>query len=365
MLVKEFAKTRHTKSIRELLNSDAKVWIELLIPIWLCTPGQVAKSFPMATSFFELVIFDEASQLPLTHTLGALQRSERALVCGDSKQMAPGSYFSKKSEQMDLLHHASYYWKTATLTHHYRSQHPALIAFSNKHFYQNKLLAYPTALKKEHPIRLHFCPEGVFVQRKNEIEAEKIARAIEKQLLIASDSIGVVAFSQEQLSCIWEYLSSEAQEKITENLDAGKGFFKTVEQVQGEECEHLFISIAYGKNEAGKFQLRMGPLNRRNGYRRLNVLFTRAQKMIHLFTSVRASDFPITDNESIQLLRLYLQDAAQIKVENVQDFPYALTPSFEKDKQIKFDSIYDTLNQADELLNFHQVMKYRGWLIQY
>ena len=365
LLVKEFAKTRHTKSIRELLNSDAKAWIELLIPIWLCTPGQVAKSFPMASSFFELVIFDEASQLPLTHALGALQRSARALVCGDSKQMTPGSYFSKKSEQMDLLHHASYYWKTATLTHHYRSQHPALIAFSNKHFYQNKLLAYPTALKKEYPIRLHFCPEGVFVQRKNEVEAEKIARAIEKQLLIASDSIGVVAFSQEQLSCIWEYLSSESQEKISENLDTGKGFFKTLEQVQGEECEHLFISIGYGKNEVGKFQLRMGPLNRRNGYRRLNVLFTRAQKMIHLFTSVTASDFPITDNESIQLLRLYLQDAAQTKVENVQDFPYALTPSFEKDKQIKFDSIYDTLNQADELLNFHQVMQNRGWLIRY
>ena len=87
--------------------------------------------------------------------------------------------------------------------------------------------------------------------------------------------------------------------------------------------------------------------------------------MIHLFTSVTASDFPITDNESIQLLRLYLQDAAQTKVENVQDFPYALTPSFEKDKQIKFDLIYDTLNQADELLNFHQVMKNRGWLLNY
>ena len=229
----------------------------------------------------------------------------------------------------------------------------------------NSTHLYPTALRNEYPIRLNFCPEGVFVQRKNEVEAEKIARAIEKQLLIASDSIGVVAFSQEQLSCIWEYLSSESQEKISENLDTGKGFFKTLEQVQGEECEHLFISIGYGKNEVGKFQLRMGPLNRRNGYRRLNVLFTRAQKMIHLFTSVTASDFPITDNESIQLLRLYLQDAAQIKVENVQDFPYALTPSFEKYKQIKFDSIYDTLNQADELLNFHQVMQNRGWLLNY
>ncbi len=365
LLVKEFAKTRHTKSIRELLNSEAKEWIELLIPIWLCTPGQVATSFPMATSFFELVIFDEASQLPLTHALGALQRSARALVCGDSKQMSPGSYFSKKSEQIDLLHHASYYWKTTTLTHHYRSQHPALIAFSNKHFYQNKLLAYPTAFQPEYPIRLHYCETGVFVDRKNVDEAKMIVHAIEKQVLNTSESVGVVAFSQEQLTCIWEHLSPLAQEKITENVEKGKGFFKTVEQVQGEECEQLFISIGYGKNERGKFQLRMGPLNRRNGYRRLNVLFTRAQKMIHLFTSVTSHDFPITDNESIQLLRLYLQDAAQIQKENPLHFPYGLVPKYLKDIHLKFDSIYDSLSQADELINFHQVMTKRGWIMSY
>jgi hypothetical protein len=365
ILVKEFAKTRHTKSIRELLNSEAKEWMELLVPIWLCTPGQVATSFPMASSFFELVIIDEASQLPLTHALGALQRSARALVCGDSKQMAPGSYFSKKSEQIDILHHASYYWKSSTLTHHYRSQHPALIAFSNKHFYQNQLLAYPTAQQKTFPIQLHVCSDGVFTQRKNEVEAEKIARAIEKQVEIASDSIGVVAFSQEQLSCIWQHLSAVTKEKISENLETGNGFFKTLEQVQGEECAQLFISIGYGRNEAGKFQLRMGPLNRRNGYRRLNVLFTRAQKNIHLFTSVLASDFPITDNESMQLLRLYLQDAAQKHTESTWNFPFALTPTYLKDQHVKFDSIYDTLHQADELITFHQVMQNRGWIVNY
>lgn len=365
ILVKEFAKTRHTKSMRELLNSEAKEWIELLVPIWLSTPGQVATSFPMASSFFELVIFDEASQLPLTHALGALQRSARALICGDSKQMAPGSYFSKKSEQIDILHHASYYWKSSTLTHHYRSQHPALIAFSNKHFYQNQLLAYPTALQKTYPIQLQVCSDGIFTQRKNEVEAEKIARAIEKQLLIASDSIGVVAFSQEQLSCIWQHLSSVAKEKISENLETGHGFFKTLEQVQGEECEQLFISIGYGRNEAGKFQLRMGPLNRRNGYRRLNVLFTRAQKSIHLFTSVLASDFPITDNESMQLLRLYLQDAVQKHTESTWNFPYDLSPTYLNDQHVKFDSIYDTLHQVDELITFHQVMQNRGWIVNY
>lgn len=365
MLVKEFAKSRHTKSIRELLNSEAKEWIELLIPIWLCTPGQVATSFPMTTSFFELVIFDEASQLPLTHALGALQRSARALVCGDSKQMSPGSYFSKKSEQVDLLHHTSYYWKTTMLTHHYRSQHPALISFSNKHFYQNKLCAYPTAHQQTHPIRLHYCEKSVFVDRKNLVEAQTLARTLEKQLQNSVESVGVVAFSQEQLTCIWEQLTIEAQEKITAQLEQGIGFFKTLEHVQGEECEHLFISIGYAKNEKGKFQLRMGPLNRRNGYRRLNVLFTRAQKNIHVFTSVKAQDFPISDNEAMQLLRLYIQDAEKISEENGIIFPHGLLAKYQNENHVKFDSIYDSLSHVDELLNFHQVMKNRGWLLNY
>ena len=365
LLVKEFAKTRHTKSIRELLNSDAKEWIELLIPIWLCTPGQVATSFPMATSFFELVIFDEASQLPLTHALGALQRSARALVCGDSKQMSPGSYFSKKTEQIDVLHHASYYWKSTTLTHHYRSQHPALIEFSNKHFYQNKLRAYPTAHQQTHPIRLHYCEEGVFVDRKNLIEAQTLAFTLENQLKNSDKSVGVVAFSQEQLTCIWEQLTIEVQEKITAQLEQGIGFFKTLEHVQGEECEQLFISIGYGKNAKGKFQLRMGPLNRRNGHRRLNVLFTRAQQNIHLFTSVKAQDFPISDNESMQLLRLYLHDAEQLYTEEKFIFPYGLQ-AFELNAQhVKFDSIYAAISNATELLTFHAVMTQREWKINY
>ena len=251
------------------------------------------------------------------------------------------------------------------LTHHYRSQHPALISFSNKHFYQNKLCAYPTAHQQTHPIRLHYCEKSVFVDRKNLVEAQTLARTLEKQLQNSVESVGVVAFSQEQLTCIWEQLTIEAQEKITAQLEQGIGFFKTLEHVQGEECEHLFISIGYAKNEKGKFQLRMGPLNRRNGYRRLNVLFTRAQKNIHVFTSVKAQDFPISDNEAMQLLRLYIQDAEKISEENGIIFPHGLLAKYQNENHVKFDSIYDSLSHVDELLNFHQVMKNRGWLLNY
>lgn len=365
ILIKEFAKTRHTQSIRTLVNSEANDWFQLLLPIWLCTPGQVATSFPMKQAMFDLVIFDEASQLPLTHALGSLQRSKHALVCGDSKQMSPGSYFSKKSEQIDLLHHASYYWKTTSLTHHYRSQHPALIAFSNKHFYQNQLVTYPTATKQEYPISLNYCEKGLFTDRKNENEALELVRVLEKMVLTSTESIGVVAFSQQQLNCIWEKLSPLIQEKINENMEAGKGFFKTLEQVQGEECEQLFISIGYGKNEHGKFHLRMGPLNRRNGYRRLNVLFTRAQKHIHVFTSVKSSDFALCDNESIELLRLYIHDVEKNHAINEVQFPYQLIPSYRNGKEVVFDSIYDVIPRADEILTFHEVMINRNWNVNY
>ena len=365
ILIKEFAKTRHTQSIRTLINSEANEWIQLLLPIWLCTPGQVATSFPMKQGMFDLVIFDEASQLPLTHALGSLQRSKHALVCGDSKQMSPSSYFSKKSEQIDLLHHASYYWKTARLTHHYRSQHPALIAFSNKHFYQNQLVTYPTATKQNYPISLNYCEKGLFTDRKNEKEAIELVRAIEKMVLTSNESIGVVAFSQQQLTCIWEQLSLPVQEKLNENIATGKGFFKTLEQVQGEECEQLFISIGYGKNEHGKFHLRMGPLNRRNGYRRLNVLFTRAQKHIHVFTSVKSSDFALCDNESIELLRLYIHDVEKNHAINEVQFPYQLSPSSINDNEVVFDSIYDVIPRADEILTFHEVMSTRKWDVNY
>ena len=212
---------------------------------------------------------------------------------------------------------------------------------------------------------MHYCEEGVFVDRKNLIEAQTLAFTLENQLKNSDKSVGVVAFSQEQLTCIWEQLTIEVQEKITAQLEQGIGFFKTLEHVQGEECEQLFISIGYGKNAKGKFQLRMGPLNRRNGHRRLNVLFTRAQQNIHLFTSVKAQDFPISDNESMQLLRLYLHDAEQLYTEEKFIFPYGLQ-AFELNAQhVKFDSIYATISNATELLTFHAVMTQREWKINY
>ena len=183
ILVKEFSKTRSHPSIRELLQTEAVEWIHLLKPIWFSNPTQLAKCFPLEKELFDLVIFDEATQIPLSNALGALHRGKRIIVAGDEHQMSPTSYFtSGSSERMDLLHQASYYWKNNYLKHHYRSQHPDLIEFSNKHFYQNSLIAYPSGNAIQNPIHFHYCEKGKFIERKNEEEAKMVVQLIETYL---------------------------------------------------------------------------------------------------------------------------------------------------------------------------------------
>lgn len=363
LLVKAFARSRQHQTIRELLDSEARPWIELLIPVWLSTPTQVAANFPMEDHLFETVIFDEASQIPLAHALGALQRSGLAIVAGDEQQMSPGSYFSSSFQGVNLLHQASYHWKKTALKHHYRSIHPDLIAFSNQHFYHNELLAYPSAGHSSTPVQLHFVPDGKFIERENIPEAIAIAQKIENSIETASN-IGIVAFSEQQLNCIWNQLSPKVQQQLNDQITAGHGFFRTLEQVQGDECDHLFISLGYGKNENGEFQLRFGPLNQKNGAKRLNVLLTRARISIDFFTSVKATDFSISTNESVNLLRLFLMQHEQSAIEKPLVFPFGLKPVIEQ-QTLTFENISDTLPDAQELLTLHEVLTQRGWQVRY
>ena len=112
ILVKEFGKTRSHPSLRELYSSEAREWIQLLKPIWLSNPAQLSKCFPLEEGMFDVVIFDEASQVPLQNALGGIHRSKRIIIAGDEHQMGPSSYFKKGgSEPMDLLHQSSYHYK--------------------------------------------------------------------------------------------------------------------------------------------------------------------------------------------------------------------------------------------------------------
>lgn len=364
ILVKEFSKTRSHPSLRELFSSEARLWIQLLKPIWLSNPTQVAKSFKLEKDLFDVAIFDEASQIPVQNALGALQRVKHGIIAGDGQQMGPSLFFkSGNSEVMDLLHQASFYWETCSLKHHYRSLHPELISFSNQHFYGNELKAFP-AYNVSFPIHFHRIESGIFEERKNIEEAKSVAQFI-SETLKTEKSIGVVAFSEEQLNCIWNELDSSSQNTISELVESGNSFFKAVENVQGDECDQLIISFGYAKDSEGEFSMRFGPMNTTNGRRRLNVLLTRARKRLDFFASVQSKDFKLSDNESVDLLRLWFTKLDQLSSEtNLPKLPFNGTHNISGDK-LTLSEPHKYLRDARELVTFQSVMESRGWKIKY
>lgn len=365
LLVKEFGKTRNSITIRNLMASEAKEWVQLLIPIWLATPNQVADHFPLENGLFDLVLFDEASQLPLPGALGSLFRSKRALVAGDEQQMAPSSYFGKNYGFHDLLHQASYYFERVPLRHHYRSEYLELIRFSNTHFYRDELIVYPSPQRKQ-VLFHHFIENGIFEERKNLQEALAVAGYLEGFKNWDKQSMGIVAFSEEQLKTIWKACSPRVQELITVKQEENTLFFKALENVQGDEADCLIISLGYARNPEGSFQMRFGPLNRTNGHKRLNVLLTRAKQEMHFFASVKASDFELSDNESVNLLRRFLQELEEIQVSQQEFiFPYGLETEQIEGRQVRFKSSYSQIPDGQDLVTFHRVMKQRGWELGY
>jgi superfamily I DNA and/or RNA helicase len=376
LLVKEFGKTRNNAPIRKLLASDAKEWVQLLIPVWLATPNQVADHFPLETELFDLVLFDEASQLPLPGALGSLFRSKRALVAGDEQQMAPSSYFGKNFGFHDLLHQAAYYFERVPLRHHYRSEYPELIRFSNTHFYRDELIAYPSPEQKQ-VLFHHYVENGIFEERKNLQEAQAVAGYLETFGNWDSQSVGIVAFSEEQLKTIWKACSARVKEQITLKQEENTGFFKALENVQGDEADCLIISLGYARNPdrmsptasamvRGSFQMRFGPLNQANGHKRLNVLLTRAKQEMHFFSSVKAADFELSENESVNLLRRFLQELEKMQVSRQEFiFPHNLETETIEGPNAHFRNSYFQIPNGQDLVTFHRVMKQRGWELGY
>lgn len=364
LLVKEFSKTRSHPSLRELFHSDAKEWILLLKPIWLSNPVQLAKCFPLERDLFDFAIFDEASQIPLQHALGTLQRCRRAIVAGDDQQMSPSSYFtSGGNDVMDLLHQASFHYKRIPLRHHYRSLHPDLIAFSNRHFYGDELKVFPGVPNSKSPIRYHYIPNAEFSNRSNPKEADALVQVIRERLL-SPQSLGVVAFSEEQLSCIRSAMGAEVFSELENHQEQHGGFFKALENVQGDECDHLIVSFGYAPDTNGDFNMRFGPMNTYNGRKRLNVLLTRAIQSIEFFASVTSDLFKPSDNESVNLLRKWLVFIEKKDESSSIHFPFGLVPKVHEN-QLKFHAIQERINNESELVTLHRALSSRGWKVSY
>jgi superfamily I DNA and/or RNA helicase len=362
LLVNEFSKSKSHKSIRELLASDAKEWIACLLPVWLSTPTQIADNFPLESELFDWTIFDEASQIPLPNAVGSLTRSKLFLIAGDQQQMSPSSYFGKNYSFPNLMQQSAFYSEKHFLSYHYRSAHPDLISFSNSYFYENRLHVFPLS-KMNEVVSFHFVEDGCFIDRKNVAEAKAIADFLENYSW--KKSIGLVAFSEEQLNCILEACSPKVIEHLEKQQEQNRGFVKALEKVQGDEADCLVISFGYGKNSEGEFTNRFGPVNQAEGHKRLNVLFSRAKEKIEFFASVCSADFQLSENESVNLLRKWFVfcENADRKSNKLQ-IPFKLEFTTEGNK-IAVKNASSSIESAEDLLTFHQIMSLRNWKINY
>ncbi|HWE02188.1 MAG TPA: AAA domain-containing protein [Tepidisphaeraceae bacterium] len=295
-----------------------------LRPIWMASPETVAQLFPRQ-AIFDVVVFDEASQCRLEEALPVLTRAKRVVIAGDPKQLPPTRFFESavvtsedsdaegEQELFDIQQGDVEDLLTAALgldvEHcyldvHYRSRNSDLIGFSNEHFYSSRLQAIPGHPKN----RARYAPitvyraDGIYEKRKNAIEADRVCNIVRDLLKRAAPpSIGIACFNMVQRDLIVEKLEematadpefaarlSDARERRGAGSSEGL-FVKNLENVQGDERDHLIISTTYGPDPAGKFRRNFGPLGNAGGGRRLNVLITRARQELHIVTSIPRS----------------------------------------------------------------------------
>jgi hypothetical protein len=297
-----------------------------LKPVWMASPETVAQIFPRK-EIFDVLIFDEASQCRMEEALPVLTRAGRVVIAGDPKQLPPTRFFEsavassetlegndeqgwfeiQQSEIEDLLSAAlNLEVEQSFLDVHYRSRNADLIQFSNSHFYGFRLQAIPAhpSHKAEVPPLLLQHVNGVYNERTNAEEARAVVQKVRE--LLSSEkppSIGVACFNLPQRDLIDELLKAEATNDarfaaLYEEACRRRGaatfeglFVKNLENVQGDERDHIIISTTYGPDPKGKFRRNFGPLTKAGGGRRLNVLVTRAREAIHLITSIPRSEY--------------------------------------------------------------------------
>ncbi len=329
VLAKEYNKTKRQKPIRLLLDEIFDFILDIK-PVFLMSPLSVSTYLENKNDLFDCVIFDEASQIFIHDSLGAIYRSKQCIIIGDSKQMPPSNFFnaSDSSDEDDdeynedtndsILSYASLNFISHSLKWHYRSRSEELIAFSNNEFYNNSLITIPSASihKKGLGIDYVYINDGVYdlKTRTNRKEAEYIANLIIDHYRNSELSLGVVAFSNVQRELISDVLDEMLKKnndvkRIIENITNEPLFIKNLETVQGDERDRIIFSICYGHNEYNKFYQRFGPLNALGGEKRLNVAITRAKYNITVVSSIHSFELTNSNSLGANSLKKYLQFA--------------------------------------------------------
>lgn len=336
ILLGEMHRKRGHMAIRKLL-ARAGGLIQRIKPCFLMSPLSIAQFLDPRSARFDLIVFDEASQVRPEDAVGALLRGSQLVVMGDTKQLPPTSFFdhlagddgdSDEEESAALkdvesiLHQCARSYPTQTLNWHYRSRHESLIAISNLHFYENKLRIYPSAVDWDDALGLHFVhvSRGVYDPGRtavNRTEAQVVAAAaLDHFRRFPAKSLGIGTFNIRQQQAILEEM--ELQLRRNPDMepffkrDRREPFFvKNLETIQGDERDAILISLGYGRDAAGRLSLNFGPLNREGGERRLNVLISRARERCVVYSNFTAADLPVdgTTSKGVFALKSFLEFA--------------------------------------------------------
>ena len=327
LLRKRIANKGRGASIRSIIDQMPQL-MPSLCPVMLMSPLSVAQYLDVDAPKFDMVVFDEASQMPTSEAIGSLARAKTVVVVGDPKQMPPTSFFAvsttdDETADMDDLESIlddciSLSMPTRYLGWHYRSKHESLITFSNINYYDNRLITFPSADDRvSHVTWQHV--EGFYdygKTRTNRAEAEAIAAEVIQRLEQQPErSIGVVAFSKQQSDLIEDLLSEELAKypalEAAVRACAEPLFVKNLENVQGDERDVILFSVGYGPDQDGRVSMNFGPLNKAGGERRLNVAVSRARYEMKVFSTLRPEqiDERRTQAEGVLGLKRFLQFA--------------------------------------------------------
>ena len=347
----DLSKKRKQIPVRKLMEKYETILFKIS-PCWLASPESVASIFSLKKDHFDLVVFDEASQLAVERSLPIMYRGKNIVILGDEKQLRPFDLFHVKdnddeepyedhiddsmlSESLLVLAKRIYGYRY--LNWHYRSRYQELIDFSNHSFYDGKLNVVPNFVKTHNqpPIRWITCNNGQWVERKNIPEAILVVQEIKNILRQRKKegkrpSIGVITFNDSQKTAVLDEIDnlrnadSEFNKLFSNAEDLEKNslddipFVKNIENVQGDERSVIIFSIGYAKDDSGKLRTVFGTLNQEGGENRLNVAITRAREEIAIICSFDPNEMRTegSKNEGPKRLKEYLQYAKSISERN-------------------------------------------------
>lgn len=363
ILLGEFNRKRRHMPIRKLI-SQAGGLIQKIKPCFMMSPLSIAQFLDPKTAGFDVIVFDEASQVRPEDALGALIRGKQVVVIGDTRQLPPTSFFDHIVESDDgddteitaqvadiesVLHLCRTSFPSKTLRWHYRSKHESLIAVSNQEFYDNRLVIYPSPINNIDTLglRLVHLPDTVYDRGKsgiNRMEARTVAKAaIEHYKKYPDKSLGVGTFNTKQQQAILEEVDLQIREHpdMEEFFKSNRNdhfFVKNLETIQGDERDVIFLSIGFGFDEFKRLTLNFGPLNQDGGERRLNVLISRARERCIVFSNFKAKDLLLdtTTSFGLKALKVFLDFAENRNLHNIQSKSEDTDSPFE-------DSVYDIL----------------------